>query len=83
MQLFQGLLLIFFGAGLLLVARRGWRDGEIPAGAYFLRGRFLPSRRNNPLVFHLFVLLYIVLGLWLGVYGLQILTGSAEPLPLR
>lgn len=74
--------LIVIGAGLLAVAWRGQRDGELPAGSNFLRP-FRPSRRDNAVAFHFFLAIYFCGGTILLVWGLLALLGMAPALPLR
>lgn len=85
MALFQGLLFTFFGIGALIVAWRGWHSGELPAGPDIrqgITGRFHPNRRDNFLAFHFFFLIYVIGGIWLLVFGLGVLFGKYDPLPL-
>jgi hypothetical protein len=76
------LFLIAMGSGVLAVAYRGWRDGELPAGNSLLR-TYRPNREENPAAFHLFFLLYMFGGIALVVWGLLVLVGMAPPLELR
>lgn len=76
------LFLIVFGAGVLAVAYRGHRTGELPAGSSFLRA-YRPSREEAPLAFHFFLALYFSGGMALVVWGLLALIGLAPPLALR
>ena len=75
-------LLIACGSGVLAVAYRGWRDGELPAGA---KGRhpYRPNREDNPMAFHFFLVLYFLGGFALTVWGLLALVGMAPPLKMR
>ena len=74
--------LFIFGIGLLVVAYRGYLRGEIRAGSSGLKP-YTPTREDNPLAFHFFILLYIAGGLSLLVWGILVLAGMAEPLPLN
>jgi hypothetical protein len=74
--------LIACGGGVLAVAYRGWRDGELPAGANGLRP-YRPNRADNPLGFRLHLALYLYGGIALSVWGLLMLLGMAAPLKLR
>ena len=74
--------LLILGIGLLIVAYRGYCKGEIRAGSSGFKP-YVPTRENNPLAFHFFILLYIFGGFALLVWGILALTGVAEPLPLN
>ena len=74
--------LIVVGAGVLAVAYNGYLKGELPAGARFFRP-YRPTRRDSPLAFHGFLVLYFCSGMALEVWGLLALIGMAPPLPLR
>jgi hypothetical protein len=76
------LFLIACGSGLLAVAYRGWRDGELPAGAKGVHA-YRPNREDSPLAFHTFLVLYVCGGIALAVWGLLALIGMAPPLELR
>lgn len=78
----SGLFLIFVGLGVLAVARQGWRSGELPAGARGLSS-YRPRRDEDPGAFHFFFLLYLGGGSAALVYGVLMLAGAVEPLPLR
>ncbi|HEX7062276.1 MAG TPA: hypothetical protein VF200_09905 [Woeseiaceae bacterium] len=75
--------LLVMGGGVLAVAWHGYRDGVLPAGANFLRGRWMPSRDANPFGFRFFLALYFVGGTALCVWGLLALVGMAPPLRPR
>jgi hypothetical protein len=77
-QAFGALFLIGIGAGVLAVAYRGYRDGEVPAGSNFVRA-YRPSREDAPFAFHCFLALYLCGGMALVVWGLLALIGMAPP----
>ncbi|MGH8748301.1 MAG: hypothetical protein ACREU5_04265 [Burkholderiales bacterium] len=77
------LFLLAAGAGLLAVAYRGYRVGELHAGSNFWRGAYRPNREDNPLAFQIFLVLYFGAGLALSVWGLLALLGMASDLKLR
>lgn len=77
------LFLLAVGAGLLAVAYRGYRVGEIRAGSNLWRGAYRPGRENNPFAFHFFVILYFGAGLALLVWGLLALMGMAPDIKWR
>jgi hypothetical protein len=74
--------LLFVGIGLLIMAYRGYRDGAIRAGSRGFR-RYTPTRRDDPLAFRFFVALYLCGGFSCLTWGILVLAGIAEPLPLR
>jgi hypothetical protein len=76
------LFLIASGSVILMVAYRGWRDGELPAGANGFQA-YRPNRADNPLAFHLFLALYLCAGIALAVWGLLAVVGMAPPLQLQ
>jgi hypothetical protein len=76
--------IFLLGAGvvLLVVARRGYVSGELPAGTAYLR-RYRPNRDDNPLAFHCYLVLYVCMGMAFLVWGILALTGGAPALRLR
>ncbi|HET6546344.1 MAG TPA: hypothetical protein VFG55_06310 [Rhodanobacteraceae bacterium] len=76
------LVLVGLGAGVLTVAWRGYRDGELPAGVNFLRA-YRPTREENPFAFHFFLALYFCGGMALAVWGLLAFLGMAPPMRWR
>lgn len=76
------LFLIAMGSGVLAVAWRGYRDGELPAGSSFFKP-YRPNRDDNPLAFRFFLGLYYCGGTALAVWGLLALVGLAPELALR
>lgn len=83
MAVFQGLLFLFFGAGLLLVDYQGLRRGWLPCGPNGVIGRLEFRRNEQPVGFWLMFLIYGVCGLWLLLVALRVLAGQSAPLPLR
>ena len=77
------LFLIAVGLGVLAVARRGWRDGELPAGSRGLFSTYRPRRDEEPAAFHFFLALYVVSGVAAIGYGFLMGFGAVPPLPLR
>lgn len=78
----SALFLLAIGGGVLAVAYRGYRNGELPAGASGFRA-YRPNREDNPLAFRFFLVLYLCGGMALSVWGLLALVGMAPPLKLR
>lgn len=75
------LFLVAVGAGVLAVAWKVWKDGELPAGSRGFR-RYRPNRRDDAVAFHFFFALYVAGGIAMASWGLLILIGLAPPLPL-
>lgn len=82
-RLFQGLLFLFFGVGLLVVVYRSLESGWLPCGPRGLQGRLEFRRKGQPIRYWLMFVAYGVAGICLTVYSLRILAGSAAPLPLQ
>lgn len=82
MALFQGLLFLVFGLGLLAVDYQSLRKGWLPCGPNGRKGRLEFHRDRQPFAYWLMFLVYAVAGAWLTVFALQLLAGSAQPLPL-
>lgn len=73
------LILIVIGAGVLAVAYQGHLNGELPAGANFLRA-YRPNRKDNAVAFHFFLGLYFCGGFALVIWGFLMLLGMAPTL---
>lgn len=82
MRLFQGLLLLFLGAGLVIVALRSLSTGWLPCGPNGLKGRLEFRRKDSPIGYWLMFAVYGVAGFWLAGYAVGILVGTVPPLPL-
>ena len=83
MAIFEGLLFLLFGAGLLWMDGQALRSGRLPCGPNGFKGRLAFSRNEQPAGFWVMFALYGAAGLWLLVLALQLLAGQATPLPLR
>ncbi len=83
MAIFQGLLFLFFGAGLLLLDYQALQRGWLPCGPNGLKGRLEFRKDEQPVGFWLMFVLYAAGGLWLLVFALRLFTGLSEPLPLQ
>ncbi|MBS0431504.1 MAG: hypothetical protein JSS21_03715 [Proteobacteria bacterium] len=70
------------GALVLVVAYRGYRVGELPAGSNFWRA-FRPNREDNSIAFHFFLALYFCGGIALCAWGLLATIGMAPALRWR
>ena len=82
MSWFQGVFFLLVGFGLVLVAVNGRKKGVLPFGSRGFR-RLLVNREEHPLGFGLLWLAYLAAGLGLVVFALLLLSGHAQPLPLR
>ncbi|MES0872467.1 hypothetical protein [Sinimarinibacterium thermocellulolyticum] len=74
--------MLVVGIGLLVAAYRGYVKGEIRAGRSGFK-LYTPTREDNPLAFHFFLALYLLGGFALLIWGVLVLAGVADPLPLR
>lgn len=83
MAIFQGLLFLFFGVGLLAVDYQSLSKGWLPCGPNGLQGRLEFRRDDQPLAYWVMFALYGAGGLWLTAFALRLLAGSADPLPLN
>jgi|GEM_PF-804791 len=83
MALFQGLFFLVLGLGLVFVAWGSLRTGWLPFGPKGLTQPLRAQRADQPLFFWLVFAGYVLAGLWLTVFALRLLAGSADPLPLQ
>lgn len=83
MAIFQGLLFLFFGVGLLIIDYRSLSTGWLPCGPKGLKGRVEFTRTDQPFGYWLMFAVYGIGGLWLFILSLRLLAGVAEPLPLQ
>jgi hypothetical protein len=82
MAVFQGLLFLALGVGLLLVDFRALRTGWLPCGPNGLKGRLEFRRVQQPAGFWTMFVVYGAGGTWLVIFALRLFIGSAQPLPL-
>lgn len=82
MVLFQGLLLLLLGAGLLLIVYQSLAKGWLPCGPNGFKGRLELARDQQPLGYWLLFVAYSAGGFWCVFTALGILAGQVEPLPL-
>lgn len=83
MALAQGLLLLFFGVGLLVVDYQSLAKGWLPCGPNGFKGRLEFKRLEQPFGYWLMFVVYGAGGIWCLLTGLGLLAGRVEPLPLR
>jgi hypothetical protein len=82
MKLFQGLLFLILGVGLIVVAMRSLASGWLPCGPNGLKGRLEFRRNERPVLYWLMFVVYGVAGFWLAIFALWVLLGTVPPLPL-
>lgn len=82
MAIFQGIVLLVFGTGLLLVDYRSLSTGWLPCRPNGFRGRLEFKRLERPFAYWLMFGAYGAGGIWLLALGASILTGRVAPLPL-
>ncbi len=82
MVVFQGLLFLFFGIGLLLVVRHSLKTRTLPCGSKGFE-KFEFDRDESPLGYWLMFMVYGAGGIACVIFALQLFTGHAEPLPLK
>lgn len=83
MAIFQGLLFLLLGLGVLAVDYRSLARGWLPFGPRGLSGRLEFRRDEQPLGYWFAFALYGAGGIALVVFALRLLAGSATPLPLN
>lgn len=83
MAVFQGLLFLFFGVGLLLVDYQSLSRGWLPCGPKGFSGRLEFRRHEQPFLFWLMFVVYGAAGIALIVFAVRLLLGSAAPLPVN
>lgn len=82
MAIFQGILFLAFGIGLLLIDWRSLKTGWLPCGPNGFKGRLEFKRDEQPFGYWLMFVLYGAGGISLAIFSLRLLAGVAEPLPL-
>lgn len=75
------LLFMVMGGVMLSVAWTGYKSGELPAGSRGFQA-FRPTRDENPIAFHFFLIMYVCFGMWLIVVGCHAMVGMSAPIPL-
>jgi hypothetical protein len=83
MALFQGIFLLVIGIGLLVVTYQSLSKGWLPCGPNGLRGQLRFWRDKQPLGYWGMFGGYTAAGLWAAWYGIGVLAGTVEPLPLN
>jgi hypothetical protein len=83
MALFQGLVFLILGIGLLAVDYQSLSTGWLPCGPKGLSGRLEFRKNQQPLLFWLVFVLYAGAGMALTIFALRLVVGITTPLPLR
>ncbi|HEX7081472.1 MAG TPA: hypothetical protein VF329_10695 [Gammaproteobacteria bacterium] len=83
MALFQGVLLLVVGYGMLGVVYRSLTKGWLPFGRNGFKGRLELRMDESPVGYWTAYTLYCAFGLWCVFLALGVLSGRIEPLPLR
>jgi hypothetical protein len=82
MAIFQGLVFLFFGVGLLAIDGMSLSRGWLPCGPNWKGGLEL-HRQEQPVGYWLMFAVYAAAGAWLTGFALRLLAGYSHPLPLR
>lgn len=83
MRVFEGLLFLIFGLGLLGIAYQSLDKGWLPFGSRGFSGRVEIRRDESPSLYWLAFALYVAAGLALTIFSFRVLAGVATPLKLR
>lgn len=82
MALFQGVLLLIFGYGMLGVVYRSLSKGWLPFGSNGFKGRLEVHMTARPFGYWAVFTLYCAFGIWCVFLAFGVLSGHVEPLPL-
>jgi len=82
MALFQGLFFSVIGIGVLAITYQSLGRGWLPCGPNGFRGRVEVQRRTQPIAYWGLFAAYTLFALWVLNFGVGILFGTMEPLPL-
>lgn len=82
MAVFQGLLFLVIGLGLIGIVYQSLDTGWLPCGPNGFKGRLEFKRREQPIGYWVMFVGYGLAGLWALTFSLRLLAGQAEPLPL-
>lgn len=83
MALFQGLLLLVLGYGMLAVVYRSLTNGWLPFGVNGLKGRLEFRMADQPFGYWMAFVFYCAFGVWCVLLAFGVLSGQIDPLPLR
>jgi hypothetical protein len=82
MAIFQGIVFLIFGVGLIVVDWQSLARGWLPCGPKGLSGRLEFRKDEQPFQYWAMFSLYGLSGIALTVFALCLLFGDATPLPL-
>lgn len=82
MALFQGVMLLIFGYGMLGIVYQSLTKGWLPFGANGFKGRLEFRMNEQPLGYWTAFILYCAFGVWCVFLAFGVLSGQIEPLPL-
>src|SRR5690606_36214339 len=82
MALFQGVMLLIFGYGMLGVVYQSLTKGWLPFGANGFKGRLEVRMDERPFGYWTAFTLYCAFGVWCVFIAFSVLSGQTEPLPL-
>ena len=83
MAVFQGILFLALGVGLLIVDYQSLSRGWLPCGPNGFARRLEFHKHDQPIGYWAMFTIYGMAGLTLAVFALRLLSGSATPLPLH
>ncbi|HEX6993393.1 MAG TPA: hypothetical protein VF339_04525 [Gammaproteobacteria bacterium] len=83
MALFQGVLFLALGYGLLAVVYRSLAHGWLPFGVNGFKGRLELRMDEQPFKYWAAFTFYCAFGVWCIFLAFGVLTGAFEPLPLN
>lgn len=83
MALFQGVLLLILGYGMLGIVYRSLTHGWLPFGVNGLKGRLIFRMDERPLAYWAAFTFYCAFGLWCIFIAFGVMSGQREPLPLN
>ena len=86
MTIIQGVIFLFFGAGVLFVNYISLSTGWLPCGANIFKGfngRVGVKRIEQSFGYWLLFAFYGIAGIWMLGFGIALLAGHAEPLPIK
>lgn len=81
MAIFQGVLFLILGVGLLVIDYQSLGKGWLPCGPKGFNGRLEFRRDTHAVRYWLMFVMYGVAGLWMTVFAIRVLIGHAEPMP--
>ena len=82
MALFQGVILVIFGYGMLGVAYQSLTRGWLPFGPNGFKGQVELRMDDQPFGYWTAFTLYCAFGVWSVFLAFGVLSGQIEPLPL-